>query len=263
MPFDRPRRRKLLQAGAAGIAGIAGCLGSETATPDGSEQSSTETPAASTVEVLSVVDLSITDFLVYLVSGTHPYVHRRANRQYVVVRVDTDLGWGTVAERLRLDLDGITAALAERQPHTRGHDDLEIAFAVPKDRSIERTTLLYDGEPLRSLATESVERLNDPPIFEVTEPSVEPTELRAGEDITATVSFTLSNVGGGRGTFGATLMGSLSGGSTVTETVAAGAETSVAATATVVGSDESAAVLLDWGSGSWRRELTVVGTETP
>jgi hypothetical protein len=207
--------------------------------------------------------LSVADFVIYPLSGTHPHVHRRAGIQYVVVRIATEMDWGAVTDGLTLELDGGAAALAERQPVSWDHDDVVVAFAVSKDRAVDTGVLRFDDTTIRSLSAETVTRLTNPPVFEVRDPSVSPSQIQAGETVSATVAFTLSNVGDGVGTFGASLKGNyVSGANTVTATLESGAERAVTASVKLHGEGEEARVRLDWGADEWVETVPIVGTET-
>lgn len=262
-------RRRLLATSVAAVAGAAGCVSGtpETATdpPTDTDRTPDTTTATPTPERgVELVDLSVADFVVYPLSGTHPHVHRRAGMQYVVTRLGTELEWGAVSDRLVLDLDGEAATPAERQPVSWDHDDVEVAFAVPKDRQVERGELRFDDGRLGTLSDETVTRLNNPPAFEVASPSVRPDEIDVGETVTATVTFTLSNEGSGPGTFGASLKGNyVSGAHTLTATLDAGTGREVEATVKLNGRGDEATVRLDWGPDEWSTGVPVVGTETP
>lgn len=266
-------RRRALHAAAVALTGFAGCLAEnqdEPASPTPAtsgpppSESPTPTESPSGSPTVELVALSVADFIVYPLAGTHPHVHRRAGIQYVVVRIATELDWSAVSDGLTLELDGEVAALAERQPVSWDNDDVEVAFAVSKDREVDTGVLQFDGRTLRTLAPETIERLNRPPVFEVEPPTVRPDEVEAGEQVEATVGFGLSNVGDGAGTFGASLKGNhVSGADTVTRTLDAGAETTVTAVVALVGEGEEARVRLDWGADEWVETVPVVGTETP
>lgn len=261
-------RRRLIAASAAVIAGTAGCVSespgtaTDSATPP-ERSPDTETSTPPTASGVELVDLSVADFVLYPLSGTHPHVHRREGTQYVVVRVATESDWRAVSDGLTLHLDGESAALAERQPVSWNHDDVEVAFAVAKDRQFERGVLRFDGAALRELSAETITRLDNPPVFHVASPSVSPSEIPAGETVTATVTFSLSNDGAGAGTFGASLKGNyVSGANTVTATLEAGAEREVRTAVKLSGSGEEATVRLDWGADEWVEAVPVVGTAT-
>lgn len=261
-------RRRLITASVTAIAGTAGCVSetpgtaTESATPP-ERSPDTLTPTSTPTESAKVVALSVEDFVLYPLSGTHPHVHRRAGIQYVVVRVATASDWGTVSEAVSLDLDGEATALAERQPLSWDHDDVELAFAIPKDRQVERGALRFEGEVLRELSTETIKRLNNPPEFHVASPSVIPDDVQAGETVSATVSFSLSNDGVGAGTFGASLKGNyVSGANTVTATLEPGAERELRASVKLHGEGEEATIRLDWGADEWVTGVPVVGTAT-
>jgi hypothetical protein len=268
MALQHCSRRQLLAAGIAAVASTAGCVSETPGTEPNSETPATDTadtPTTSTrADDVEVVDLSVSDFVLYPLSGTHPHVHRRAGTQYVVVRVASAADWEAVADALTLALDGDPAALAQRQPVSWDHDDVEVAFAVPKDWEVKQGELRFDGGTLRRLSDGTLSRLNNPPVFEVGSPAVSPAELEVGETVSATVTFTLSNDGAGAGTFGASLKGNyVSGANTVTATLEAGAEREVSAPVKLHGRGDEATVRLDWGADEWVAGVPVVGTETP
>lgn len=262
-------RRRLLAAGVAAVAGTAGCASETPGTTTDSPRSTDRTPDTTTATLtpehgVELVGLSVADFVVYPLSGTHPHVHRRAGTQYVVVRVATGSEWETVSDALTLELDGEAVPLAERQPVPWDYDGVDVAFAVAKDRQFERGVLRFDGTTLRDLAPETIDRLDNPPEFHVASPSVGLDELRAGEVVSATVTFTLSNDGAGAGTFGASLKGNyVSGAETVTASLEPGAEREVRASVKLHGAGDEAAVRLDWGVDEWADSVPVVGTATP
>lgn len=262
-------RRRLIAASAAAIAGTAGCVAESPGTATDSVTPSERTPDTETYTPptaggVELVDLSVSDFVLYPLAGVHPHVHRRAGTQYVVVRVATGSDWRAVSDALTLDVDGESVSLAERQPVSWEHDDVEVAFAVAKDRQFERGVLRFEGERLRKLSAETITRLNNPPVFHVSSPSVSPSEIQADETVTATVTFTLSNAGEGAGTFGASLKGNyVSGANTVTATLGAGAERAVSASVRLHGRGDEATVRLDWGVDEWVTSVPVVGTATP
>lgn len=90
------------ESSVATLAGLAGCLSGPSDTSTDSSPSETDTSS----ESVSVASLSVADFIVYPLAGTHPHVHRVADTQYVVVGIDADRDAGTVRKRLALELDG-------------------------------------------------------------------------------------------------------------------------------------------------------------
>jgi len=247
-------------SGAAALGSLAGCLsGSDSSSPSPSPSASTDTDDAT----LRVDSLSVADFVRYPLAGNHPHVHRRAGTQYVVVGAATSLSAGAVRERLTLELDGEPASLAPRQPVPWERETVDLAFIVPKDSTVESGRVLFDGAAVRSLGTATVTRLNAPPVFEVGEPSVSPTEIETGTSVDATVRFDVTNVGDGRGTFGASLGSSyLSGSRTLTAAIDAGAERELTGSIPISGEDGAPTVRLDWGTDEWRTRVPVVGTAT-
>ena len=255
MRSTRSSRRRLLATGVATLAGLAGCLSGPSDTSPDLSPSETDTSS----ESVSVASLSVADFIVYPLAGDHPHVHRAADTQYVVVSIDTDRDAETVRKRLALELDGETVELASRQPAPWRTETVERAFAVSKARTTGGGRLLSGGLRLTDLSAETVARLNSPPVFEVSEPSVQPAEISADEQTEATVTFGLANTGTGAGTFGASLKGNyVSGAATVTVNLDAESETEAEVSTSIVGDGEEATVRFDWGADEWVGRIPVV-----
>lgn len=270
MPSHPISRRRLLASSAVALGSFAGCVsepGSSTASsPTPSSSPDERTPTGTGVDdgTLRVDSLTVADFVLYALAGTHPHVHRRADTQYVIVRAATSLSEETVRTRLTLELDGDSVPLAERQPVPWEREAVDLAFAVSKATTVESGRVLFDGVALRSLAASTVERLNAPPVFEVGEPSVSPTEIEAGAQVDAAVSVDVTNAGEGAGTFGASLGSSyLSGSRTLTTTLDAGETGDLTGTIAITGGDDAPTVRLDWGTAEWTTTVPVVGTPTP
>ncbi|MFB6133562.1 MAG: hypothetical protein ABEJ55_01060 [Halanaeroarchaeum sp.] len=203
--------------------------------------------------------LTVTDYVLYALAGTHPHVHRRANTQYVIVRVEPSLSSATIRDRFTLELDGEPVPLADRQPFSWRSETIDVAFAVPKGQTYDGGRVRWDETTRFDLGRRTLRRLNNPPVFEVSDPAVSPRHVRAGEQIDATVEWTLGNAGEGAGEFGASLGSNyLSGAVTVRATLEAGAERAVTATIPIIGDGEVATVRLDWGSGEWTADIPVV-----
>lgn len=269
MPSNNHSRRRVLKTGTATIIGRTGCLSespeSQTRSPstETSHSPETEPTTQGTDGTTNVDTVSVADFILYPLAGVHPHVHRRAGTQYVVVGTNTSLSDETLRERLTLELDGEAIPLASRQPVPWSHDTLDVAFATSKNTTIDNGQVLFDQSKLYTLSATAVERLNNPPVFEVTDLSVAPNEISPGERMTATVRFSLTNTGDGSGTFGASLKGNfLSSAGTVTATLNDGAEDEAAASVEIVGEGDEASVRLDWGSDEWSTGIPVVGTPT-
>ncbi|MFW5924488.1 MAG: hypothetical protein ACOCSP_02690 [archaeon] len=248
---------------------MSGCVSDETPSQPTDDETTTssvddETPETTTADgAASVAELTVADYIRYALAGTHPHVHRRVNRQYVVVRVETSMSMDALRDRLTLELDGESASLAARQPFSWQHETADLAFAVPKDESVDAGRVLLDGSEVLALSSATLERLNAPPMFEVAEPTVSPKEISTGEESDATVEFTLSNVGDGPGEFGASLEGNyLSGSNILTATLDAGAERVVTGTTPIIGDGTEATIRLDWGSDEWTTAIPVVGEKT-
>lgn len=246
------------------LPGLAGCTqrpdASISAPPTTGSETATETDAAA--EAVRIDELCIADFIEYPLSGTHPHVHRRATTQYVVVRVESSFSDETARNRLTLELDGEPVSLAERQPVGWQYDTVDLAFAVSKDATVTGGRVLFDGTVIQSLSDATVDRLNNPPIFEVSTPSVSPEELDTTEVTEVTVRFTLANTGSGAGTFGASLATNYhSGYQTVTATLDPGEEKAVTASGRVRPTDAGATVGLNRGSGEWLTTVPVADGE--
>lgn len=294
MPSPTPRRR-FLGACSGAFAVLGGCLSADTGTGPNTETpttrsrtpsetttdeagsppvttsgetgspsaSPTQTPTTGPAGGPSIASLSVRDFFQYALSGTHPHVYRRANTQYVFVRVESAADAETVRRKLALTLDGEQAETAAREPVSWLNETVDVAIAVPKGETHDRGELSYGGDTLRPLSADRIERLNNPPVFEVSDLSVSPEELDEGEETTATVRFTLANTGPGRGTFGASLKGNyVSGSHLVTATLDAGSSREVTADTRVVGTPPRARVNLDWGSDDWTTGIPVVESGT-
>lgn len=290
MPTDPPSRRRFLTALGCAIPAFAGCLSdspaSDASTAPGSDRTEsgpetsdpqragtsdetaaaddTATPDARTVPGGDRVEsLTVGDFFEYALSGTHPHVHRRENTQYVLVSVDSSAEDRVVRGALSLSLDGDTVPTAERRRVSWANETVDVAFAVSKSESVDRGALRYDGTVVRRLEAETIERLNSPPRFEVSDVSVTPESLAADERAAATVQFTVRNSGEGPGTFGASLGGNfVSGFELVTVTLDPGESRTVEADTRVVGSEHGANVTLDWGQDYWSTAIPIPDTGT-
>lgn len=284
------RRRRLLGAVGVLAAGTAGCIsGPETAdsrqtAPDTTDSDTTDSDttdsdgtATQTTDdrtpsgdIPTVVDLSVADYIHYALAGVHPHVHRAPDTQYVLVRLETTASDDTVRQQLRLELDGTPMALAERRLLDWETETVDVAFAVPKGSLFDTGRVLFgsasatdERQELHSVSDETLDRLNEPPVFSVSDLSLSVSEVQEGEQVEATVRFSLENTGSGAGTFGASLKANyVSGSHTVTETLAAGAEQEVTGTVTLVGTSDHATVRLDWGSDEWTRDVPVVEGDT-
>lgn len=266
MAFQNLSRRRLGAGSVVAIAGGAGCLsassGEQTGSPSGSEEADTPTDEPSTATATRtpperLAELSVDDFIQYPLSGTHPTVHRKAGMQYVVVRLEQGAG-----NYVRLQLDGEAIERASRQPVERG-DTVNVAFAVSKARTVERGELRLGGSTFRELPAETITRLNEPPVFEVGDPSVSPSEIEPEGETQVAVTFTVTNRGEGPGTFGASLSGPASGSDLVTATLDAGEQRELSPSTTRFGTGDEDRVWLDWGADRWSTEIPVAATETP
>ncbi|WP_411964736.1 hypothetical protein [Haloferax sp. YSMS24] len=271
MPSTDLTRRRTLTVGCLTFVGLAGCLADggdtdanagSTGTTNDSNSDEAQTDSTPPGEI-SPVELAVTDFVEYPLAGVHPHVHARRETQYVVVSVDSSLDDEAVRERLGLQLDGQATALADRQPVPWESNTTDVAFAVSKGDQYETGAVIGDGMRLHSLSETTLERLNRPPRFHVSDLSVSPAELHPDEQTTATVRATVENAGEGTGTFGASLKGNyVSGSKTVTVTLDAGTTAELEATTRVVGDGDEAPVRLDWGRDEWETEIPVGEAET-
>lgn len=265
--LDRPTRRHLLKISSITALGLSGCMsGNSESSPDSSpapnddEMTATQTHSERFARVAS---LSVSDFILYPLAGTHPHVHRRANTQYVTVRLDSSVSMEILRNQLTLEVDSQSVPLAERQPSPWRRETSDVAFALPKDRTFGSGRVLVDQAEVHSLSSATLDRLNNPPVFEVSDPSVSSTEVQAGTQREVTVTFRVANIGEGRGEFGASLKGNyISGSITLTATLDAGTDRRVLGDTTIVGEDDTATIRLDWGLDEWTTDISVVGTPT-
>lgn len=259
MPSSEYLRRRILKASSLVLIGFSGCQSATgpTESPVGggnrTAQSPSTTPSPGENSAAdgetNIASLSVQDYVVYLLSGAHPHVHRRANTQYVIVRVQSTTEDREVQNRLSLTLDTESMVRAERQPVAFENETADIAFAVPKSQTYDSGRLLIDGSAARSLSTATLNRLNNPPVFDVSNGTVLPEELHAGTTTDGIVQFAVQNAGEGTGAFAASPSGNyVSGSTTVTGTVEVGERRQFEATTTVVGSGDAATVRLDWGT---------------
>lgn len=270
MPSKKVSRRHVLKASPVALIGSAGCLSetrsskpSTASSPRPSTNRTTNTGTTEAGEETNLRSLSVADFILYPLASVHPYVHRRAHTQYVIVQLTTSQSAQTSREKLTLTLDDEPMPLTERQPIPWKHDTVDVAFAVSKTKTFDRGQILFDQTMLRTLSGTVINRLNNPPVFEISNHSVSPNEVRAGKRRSATVRFNLANTGESRGTFGASLKGNfVSGANTVTTTLDSGGQREVTASAEIVGKNDEATVRLDWGSGEWSAGIPVIGTST-
>lgn len=212
---------------------------------------------------MGVASLSVSDFVRYPLAGVHPHVHRRANTQYVIVRFDSSLSIETLRDRVTLEVDERPSSLAERQPVPWQRDTTDLAFALRKDDSFESGRVLFRSTELETLSDSTLGRLNTPPVFEVSDPSVSLNHVQAGARTDAAVTLSVTNTGDDGGEFGASLEGNLSSGAnTLTATLAAGAERDLTGVTTVIGEGDTATVSLDWGVDEWTTGIPVAGTPT-
>lgn len=277
---ERTLTRRRLLGGVAVIAagGSVGCLGgpddtggtttlehgtTATATDSDSDEDGDGNTSAPRPQVASV---SVSDFIEYPLAGVHPHVHNRANIQYVVVSVEpssTAAEPRAVRDRLGLTLDGVAMDLASEQPVEWRGETVDVAFAVPKGETVEAGAVRYDGQEVRSLSAATLDRLNNPPVFAVSDLTVSPTELGVGERATATVRFRVSNTGDGTGTFGASVQGNYASGSaTATVTLSPGETRELTEAVEVVGRDEEVTVTFDSGETVRRLAISVVRPST-
>lgn len=272
VPFSKYPRRRILKAGSLTLIGLAGCISDAAPTEStGSGGNGTTTSPSTTTthsgnspaEVeTSIASLSVLDYVVYPLAGAHPHVHRQANTQYVVVRVQATAEERTLQNRLSLTLDSESMPFAEQQPVSWRNETVDIAFAIPKSQTYDRGRLLIDGEAVHSLSTATLDRLNNPPVFEVSNVTVSPEELRARENTEAMVQFYVRNTGAGTGEFAASLSGNyVSGSNTVTGRVEIGERRRFEARTTVVGNGDAATARLDWGTDQWTGSIPVVNEQ--
>lgn len=181
----------------------------------------------------------------------------------MIVRSNSSRSQRTLRNRLTLTLDGDPAPLADRQPAGFETDTVDVAFAVSKSETYDSGRVLHEQAERRSLSASTLDRLNNPPVFEVSNPTVSPDEIEAGARTDATVRFEVHNTGDGSGTFGASVSGNLvSGSATMTATLDSGTHREVSTSTPITGDGDAATVQLDWGTEEWSTDIPVVGTLT-
>lgn len=244
----------MLRTGTLVAVGLAGCLSRDSPTdPSGGEA---DGDAAGDGGIAS---LSVRDYVIHPLAGVHPHVHRRADTQYVTVRVRAETDERTLRRRLSLTLDGAEMPLAERQPVPWQNKTGDVAFAVPKSTTYDDGRVRTGGTAAQSLSARTLARLNNPPTFAVGTVTASPEAIPVDEEREATVQFDVENTGDGAGEFAASLSGNYaSGASTLTRAIEAGEQRRVEATTTVVGSGDTASLRLDWGTDRWHRAIPVV-----
>ena len=248
-------RRGILKTGTLVAAGLAGCLSSDSPTdPPGGET------AGDSAGEGGIASLSVRDYVIYPLAGVHPHVHRRADTQYVIVRVRAETDERTLRRRLSLTLDGAEMSLAERQPVPWQNETGDVAFAVPKSTTYNSGRVQVERAGARPLSAQTLARLNNPPAFAVGTVTASPEEIPVDEEREATVQFDVENTGNGAGEFAASLSGNYtSGASTLTRAIEAGEQRRVETTTAVVGSGDTASLRLDWGTDQWHGAIPVVG----
>lgn len=275
MPSSNWTRRRLLTGSVGLLVGAGGCLSDPPTTPEDpttadattalqTSDTSSDTPTRTPTDAVAVTQVTVTNHVVYALSGTHPYVYRTPETQYVVVRLSTSLSARRVRERLALELGGERVSFAGARPVPWRNETVDLAFAVSKSAEYTSGRLLFDGDTLRRLSTEVIDRLNTPPRFEVRDVSAAPDAVAEGEVTDATVEFTVENVGEGAGTFAASLSGNyVSGSATLTVTLAPGDAVTASGATQIIGEGDAVLVSLDWGSDEWTGSIPVEGkTET-
>ena len=266
-PLELSRRGLLETVGVTAV-GLSGCGSRRRESPSPADDGAATVGSTTSEGSVGVASLSVLEFVLYPLAGVHPHVHRRANTQYVTVRLDSPFSVETLRDRITLEVDERPSSLAERQPVPWQRDTTDLAFALRKDGSFESGRVLSGSTELDTLSDSTLGRLNTPPVFEVSEPSVSPNDLQAGARTEAAVTVGLTNTGDGGGEFGASLEGNdSSGADTLTATLAAGAERELTGVTTVVGEGDTATVSLDWGVDEWTTGIPVagspVGSDTP
>lgn len=251
MPSSAYPRRRILKTSSLLLIGLAGCQSGATPTESTGDDST------------RITALSVQDYVVYPLSGTHPHVHRRAKTQYIIVSVHPATEDRSIWNHLSLTLNAESMLLANQQPVPWENDTADVAFAIPKSATYDSGRVLIDGKEVHSLSTATLNRLNNPPVFAVSNVSVSPEEIQAGVTTDARVEFDVRNTGEASGEFAASLSGNyVSGSHTVTGTVEANGRRQFDATTTVVGSGDTALVRLDWGADQWRGSIPVVGEQS-
>jgi len=289
MDRSRVTRRNVLTAGVALFVMGSGCTSGEPETTPQPSSTSTETvtdrhtlhsptevPPPSTRSSpsqpttgettqtegppISVTSVAVQNYVVYPLSSTHPTVHRQPGTQYVILKTEALITHQEVREHLDIRVNGEALPLADRQPVQRQTDTFDVAFALSKTQDVTNGDVLFNGTEVQSLSEPVIERLNNPPRFEISETVVSPQQIRAGTTETARLEVEVANTGEGPGTFAASLSGRASGSKELFVTVDPGDQTWVSGIVEIAGVGEEATLHLDWGSDQLVTEIPVIGT---
>lgn len=261
-------RRAVLAASSALLIGSAGCLDDATRVPADSTPVTTTDPGHTDPDTtdseptatgpVAVENVRVQNHYVYLLASTHPRVARAAGHQYVIVAVSGGKTSSGDLEGLSLALDGERYPRSERSAYASGTYPVA-AFAVPLDVSVDAGRIERGDRTLRTLDAAEIRRLNEPPVFEVSDVSAPGYLDGTDADVPLEISFTVENVGDGSGTFVADAgTSTLSGWRTVRVTVPPGESVTETTTVTIYGaSTTEATAYLSWGSDEWSQAVTV------
>jgi len=266
-------RRGFLLA-CCGALATAGCVGGEetTSSPDQSPTDRTTDPDRTTTDPdrttgttttrrstatsrIGIRDVGLQSAFLSLAGGIHDDVVARPGEQYVLVWTAEPVDH----RRVEVVLDG--------DPH-RGTDDpvsagggtpRRRATPVPVPREVDPSEGAIEvGTRSRSLSASALDRLADPPSFDLTDVTV-PEQVRPGGQFE--VSLSVAHRGGRDGTFLATTSGCSTNRWVVGEGLSAG-ETVTVASRALSCSGESVEVVVDWRGGPETVSVPVVPATT-
>lgn len=283
-------RRHALRLGGSLLAGAtaAGCLGSDGSSTTTTRTTTTRTTTAATTTATTTresvdaevgvgesvalpdgTDLAVTDAwvqqsVVHLFVGAHRRVSAEPNSQFVLARVDAELGYDGFAldvdgdahpasyEIAGVAVDGVSVEGRETEP-------LLLGWALPKPLDASEVAVVYergDDATIRWTAPDRVAAtLSDPPAFEVVAFTA-PETVAPNEPFD--VSVTVENTGGSDGTF-RTSMGrtDYSDQNEYRLDVPAGERVTHAENEALSGDADSVTYALDWGLDSLERTVNV------
>lgn len=228
------------------------------ATTDRSMTDRTTASSPGTDSGRSIFGVDVQRSYVGILGGHHMYVRAEPGRQYALVRTDAEQGtWPNTT----VTLDG--TAYARRGPSmTLREYETGPSISVvslPLDRSPEAGSVTVGGTT-RELSAETLERLADPPAFEVQSTSIPESVPR---DRHLDVSLTVAHRGGRDEAFRANVANFTSQPTILERRMTAGETATVAASLSVYGDPGTEhRVAFDWGYGSEGRAVTLEASGT-
>lgn len=263
------------------MAGLAGCFDSSgpgndgtastddrpstTGTAPGDDPGGGDTGVGTAREVdgrtVRVAELWTSRAIVRLLAGAHPSVSAAKGRQYLVVGFDVDgddpMDAARSACELRADQLVYEPVSEVVLPFT---EPTHLAFSLPVDVDVNELTLAWVGDASTTtwtLPDRVIAALETPPTFDVRSFDVPAT----ADGDSVVVSFTVANVGEGDGEFLAELgTRAVSDQGEIRVAVDAGESKTVTERVGLVPSGGDQRVVLDWGSDSIERTVSVPTT---